>query len=86
MLDRDRQLLAGQTDVLFMIARDAPATETLAAIVRLAELLEPAAIAGVTIVDRAERELEMAVFPSLEKDFADAIAGVPLGPPHVGTL
>jgi hypothetical protein len=57
-----------------MIARDAPATETLAA------------IAGVTIVDRAERELEMAVFPSLEKDFADAIAGVPLGPPHVGTL
>jgi hypothetical protein len=29
-----------------MIARDAPVTDTLAAIVRLAELLEPATIAG----------------------------------------
>lgn len=27
----------------------------------------------------------MAVFPSVPSIFADSIAGVPLGPPHVGT-
>lgn len=85
MLTRDQQLVAGQTDILFMLVRDTPPMETLAAITRLAESIEPNAVAGVTIVDRAGKTLEMAVFPSAHKSFADAIAGVPLGPPHVGT-
>lgn len=85
MLHRDQQLLTGQNEILLMIAREASAAETLAAIVRLAEVLEPAAIGGVTIVDRAGQALEMAVFPSLHHSFADAIAGAPLGPPYVGT-
>jgi hypothetical protein len=41
-----------------MIARDAPATATLEAIARLAESLEPNAIAGVTIMDRAGKARE----------------------------
>jgi hypothetical protein len=83
--EREWLLLGGQVDILAMIARDRPMTETLAAVVKLAETLEPAALAGVTIVDRAEQSLEMAVFPSVAPAFANAIAGVPLGPPHVGT-
>ena len=84
MLDREKQLLAGQAAILLMMARDAPATETLEAIVRLAEELEPGTLAGVTAVDRAKCSLEMAVFPSVPRRFADAIAGLPLGPPHAG--
>lgn len=84
-MDRDRHLLTGKIAVLTMIARDAPTNDALEAVVRLAETLEPTAVAGVTVVDRAERSLEMAVFPSVHHAFADAIAGVPLGPPHVGT-
>lgn len=84
-MERDRQLLAGQVAILTMIARDAPPIDTLNALVGLAESLEPVAIAGVTIVDRAGQSLEMAAFPSVHHAFADAIAGVPLGPPHVGT-
>jgi hypothetical protein len=68
-----------------MIARDTPFVETLRAVISLAERLEPGSIAGATIVDRAERSLEMAVFGSVDRAFSDAIAGVPLGPPHVGT-
>jgi GAF domain-containing protein len=68
-----------------MIARDAPFVETLRAVISLAGRLEPGSIAGATIVDRAERSLEMAVFGSVDRAFSDAIAGVPLGPPHVGT-
>jgi two-component sensor histidine kinase len=83
--DRSQDLLEQQVAILTMIARDAPFVETLEAIVSLAERLEPGSVAGVTIVDRAERSLEMAVFGSVDRAFSDAIAGVPLGPPHVGT-
>src|SRR3982074_1085029 len=68
--ERDWLLLGGQVDILAMIARDRPVTETLAAVVKLAETLEPAALAGVTIVDRAEQSLEMAVFPSVAKSWS----------------
>jgi two-component sensor histidine kinase len=84
-MSRDQRLQAGQIDILTMIARDAPTTETLEALTKLAESIEPSAVAGVTVVDRAERSLEMAVFPSAKPAFADAIAEVPLGPHHVGT-
>jgi two-component sensor histidine kinase len=84
-IDRDQRLRRGQIDVLTMIARDAPTVETLEALAKLAESIEPSALAGVTVVDRAERSLEMAVFPSAPPEFARSIAGVPLGPPHVGT-
>jgi two-component sensor histidine kinase len=78
-------LLEQQIAVLTMIARDQPFVDTIQAVIALAERLEPASIAGVTIVDRAERNLEGAVFGSVERTFSDAIAGVPLGPPHIVT-
>ena len=84
-IDQTDRLLREEVAVLTMIARDAPFMDTLKAIIALAERMEPLAVAGVTIVDRAERSLEMAVFTSVGQEFADAIAGVPLGPPHVGT-
>ena len=84
-IDQTDRLLREEVAVLTMIARDAPFMDTLKAIIALAERMEPLAVAGVTIVDRAERSLEMAVFTSVGQEFADAVAGVPLGPPHVGT-
>ena len=83
--NRKLDLLEQRVEILTMIARDAPFEETLAAVIGLAERSEPGSIAGVTIVDRAERSLEMAVFTAVDRAFADAIAGVSLGPPHVGT-
>jgi two-component sensor histidine kinase len=78
-------MLEQQIAILSMIAREAPFADTIGAVIALAERLEPGSIAGVTIVDRPERTLEGAIFGSVDRAFSDAIAGVPLGPPHVGT-
>jgi HTH-type transcriptional regulator, bacterioopsin transcriptional activator and related proteins len=80
-----QDLLEQQVAILTMIARDESFVDTIGAVIALAERLEPGSLAGVTIVDRAERTLERAVFGSVDRAFSDAIAGVPLGPPHVGT-
>ncbi len=80
-----QDLLQGQIAILTRIARDEPFVDTIEAVIALVERLEPGSIAGVTIVDRAERNLERAIFGSVDRAFSDAIAGVPLGPPHVGT-
>jgi two-component sensor histidine kinase len=82
--DKRQRLLEGQVRILKLIAKDTPVEETLATLTAMVEELEPGSVAGVTIVDRAERSLEMAVFPSVPRIFADSIAGV-LGPPHVVT-
>ena len=82
---QDQPLLVEQRAILGMIVRDAPVMETLAAVIAFAEQMEPGAKAGVTIVDRTARALEMAVFPSIDRAFADSLAGVALTPPHVGT-
>jgi two-component sensor histidine kinase len=81
----DERHLSRQISILKLLAGDAEPTDILAEIIYLAETALPGAIAGVTIVDRAAQALEMAVFPSVDPIFADSIAGVPLGPPHVGT-
>ena len=83
--NRRQDLLEQQVAILTMIARDEPFVAIIRAVIALAERLEPGSIAGVTIVDRAERNLERAVFGSVDRAFSDAIAGVPLGPPHIGT-
>jgi len=83
-MKRDQQLCDGQINVLTMIARDAPSNDALSAVVAFAEALAPTAIAGVTIVDRVGQSIESAAFPSLDRAFADALAGIPLRPPHVG--
>jgi two-component sensor histidine kinase len=83
-MDRDQQLCEGQIKVLTMIARDAPSNDILSAVVAFAEAITPAAIAGITIGDCVGQTIERAVFPSLDRAFADALAGVSLRPPHVG--
>lgn len=83
--DMARELLSGRVEILTMIADDVPALPTLDAIIGLAEKLEPTAIAGVTIADKAGLSLVMAHFPSVPRVFADSLAGAPLTPPYVGT-
>jgi hypothetical protein len=76
--DKRQGLLEGQVRILKLIAKDDPVEETLATLAGMVEELEPGAVAGFTIVDRAERSLELAIFPSVPRIFADSIAGVPL--------
>jgi hypothetical protein len=65
--DKRQRLLEGQVLILKLIAKDKPVEDTLAALTGMVEELEPDAVAGVTIVDRAERTLEMAVFPPVPR-------------------
>src|ERR1043165_4347571 len=83
-MDRDQQLCEGQIKVLTMIARDAPSNDILSSVVAFAEAITPAAIASIAIGDCVGQTIERAVFPSLDRAFADALAGVSLRPPHVG--
>ena len=83
--NRTRQLLELQVRVLKLIATGTAIEDVLATLAQSIEQLEPECFAGVTIVDRTERSLEMAIFPSLPRVFSNSIAGVPLEPPHVGT-
>jgi len=83
--DRNRRILAEEGAILTMIARDAPFLETLTAVIGLAERMAPGSVAGVTIVDRPQRALEMALFTGLDRTFSDAIAGVPLDAADTGT-
>jgi hypothetical protein len=50
-----QRLLPGQIRILKLFARDNPVEDALAALTGMVEELEPGAVAGVTIVDRAER-------------------------------
>jgi len=83
-MNRDQQLSDGQINVLTLIARDVPSNDALSAVVAFAESLAPGSVAGVTIVDRTGQSIETATFPSLDRAFAEALAGIPLRPPHVG--
>ena len=55
--DKRQRLLEGQVRILKLIAKDTPVEETLATLTGMVEELEPGSVAGVTIVDRAERSL-----------------------------
>jgi two-component sensor histidine kinase len=83
--EHKHKLLTGQVAILTMIARDAPAVETIEAIIGLAERLEPGVLAGVMVLDRAEYLLEMAVFPSMPRTFIESLVGIRLGFPHAST-
>src|ERR1700738_1055147 len=65
--DKRQRLLEGQVLILKLSAKNKPVEDTLAALTGMVEELEPDAVAGVTIVDRAERTLEMAVFPPVPR-------------------
>ena len=81
---RANRLLAGQLRVTEMIAGDAPVLAPLTALAHLMEELVPSSIAGATILNRAGRSFEQAVFPSLPDSFSQALVGVTVEPPHAG--
>lgn len=81
---RANRLLAGQLRVTEMIAGDAPVLAPLTALAQLMEELAPSSIAGATILNRAGRSFEQAVFPALPDSFSQALVGVTVEPPHVG--
>ncbi len=70
------RLIEGQLAVFELIARDEPFEVVAREIVSLAEELEPGTIAGITVVDRSEKNLEMAIFGAVDRAFSDALAGV----------
>lgn len=75
----------GQQRILAMLAAGAPVEETLTALCHWAEALEPGAIPGILILDRDGRRFESAVAPRLGANYTATLAGLPIGPPHIGT-
>jgi len=74
-------LLAGQRQILEMIATDAPLAEVLTAVSRLVEEHEPGSVCAILLVDRETRRMRRGVGPGLPKAFLDALEGRPLVPP-----
>ncbi len=68
-------ILTTQIRILEMIARGEPTDRVLRELCIGIERLVPDAVAGVTVLDRAARSFELAIFPSLEK-FESAIPGL----------
>lgn len=69
-------LLTLQNSVLAMVARGDAIERVLGELSLGVEKLVPGAVAGVTIVDRAARVFEGAVFPSLDPAYAAALPGL----------
>lgn len=82
---RHERLLGQRVRILEMIVQDRPITETLSAIARSSEELQPASTAGITILDQVGGYFERAVFPSLPPAFASILIGQPVTPPYVGS-
>lgn len=77
--------LAGQNQVLEMIATGRPVDDVLKALCVLAEQIEPDAVASVLVVDRRQRCFKRVVSPSLDEEFCKSLHGVSIDPPHLGT-
>ena len=78
-------LLEGEARVLELIALDAPLEVSLAALCRLIERYIPLSVAGITVLDRPGQTFQEAFFPSLPPTFAQAIRGVGIARPHIGS-
>ena len=79
--ERSESLLAGQTQVLAILARGAPLEEALDAIVRMIEERADGMLCSVLLVHADERVLRPGAAPSLPDAFNQAVAqGIPIGP------
>jgi len=74
-----RTLLAGQTRVFEMIARDAPLAQTLEELVRVVETEAPDLIASVLLLDEDGVHLRHGAAPSLPPSYISTIDGQPIG-------
>ncbi len=61
--------------ILEKVARGEPADATLRALCTSVEALVPGAVVGVTMLDRAARNFEQVIFPSVPKSFSERLEG-----------
>ena len=78
--ERAESLLAGQRDVLEMIAQGAPLAETLAALAHFIEAQTDGLLCSILLLDRDGQHLRHGAAPSLPDEFNRAIDGVAIGP------
>ncbi|HEY9888188.1 MAG TPA: PAS domain S-box protein, partial [Candidatus Obscuribacterales bacterium] len=80
--DRNRAetLLSSQTQVLELIAADAPLTDTLTLLLRTFEKLAHCRGASILFLDEAGRHLHNAISPSLPPGYCQALEGLAIGP------
>lgn len=79
-LKRSKQLLAGQGQLLEMIAKDMPLSSTLDCLMRLIEAQSPGVRCSVLLLDANGKNLRHGSAPSLPQPYINAIDGVEIGP------
>jgi PAS domain S-box-containing protein len=82
---RSTILFEGQKRILAMLARGEPVDEVLAELCRAAEAVEPKATAAILVLDRDNKCFDRGIAPTAGPGYCAALAGAPVGPPHVGT-
>src|SRR5262249_29742221 len=77
---RAEKVLAGERQLLEMVARGAALPVTLDALCRLVEELSPTSLASILILDPDGLHLRHGAAPSLPQMYVDAIDGASIGP------
>lgn len=75
-----RDLIAGQSQILEMVALGRPLSETLAALLRLIEGQSPDMLCSILLLDDSGQRVRHGAAPSLPEDFNRAIDGAAIGP------
>lgn len=83
--DLERDLRLGQLRVLEMIANGEPLASTLAAVCELIESQEAGLLCSILLLDAQGRHTGSGIGPSLPQEFLDALAGICIDPPYVGS-
>jgi PAS domain S-box-containing protein len=77
---RTETLLAGQKQVLEMIAANAPLSESLAGLMCIIEAQVPGMLGSILLLDEKGVHFRHGVAPSLPREYMNAIYGLPIGP------
>jgi PAS domain S-box-containing protein len=81
---RSEALLAGQNQVLEMIARNAPLTDTLAALVRLIEDQSEGLSCSILVREPEMDRFHLGIAPSLPDEYIEVLARATILPPYLG--
>jgi PAS domain S-box-containing protein len=77
---RAERMETGQREVLELIAKDAPLPRVFEELIRMVEGLSPTQVtASIMVVDGDGKRLRTAAAPGLQREFLDAIDGIPIG-------
>jgi PAS domain S-box-containing protein len=85
LADRATITFEGQKRILAMLARGEEVDDVLAELCRAAEAVEPKALAAILVLDRDNKRFDRGIAPTIGPRYCAALAGAPVGPPHVGT-